>query len=383
MLVDFLKKLANLRIKSKDTLYYDVDKQKEYLASFPEPKDEIERSFFQYQCQNCLEGNVFAFVTNFIAMFVLLPYVFLNSFRKVESLEHSTSVFIDDGLTSRIIPSKIREKYGEVISVNFGKLVYLNQFDRAFLWKVYKRYPLSFYFLFKCAIKIAIYRAIINRYHPQVIIAYNEFSFTSSLLTQYCQQNQIRNINVMHGEKVFTIQEAFASFHEYYVWDTHYVQLFLKMRQNPLQFIIEQPEFLHAIAKSCDVVYDFKYYLGNDNATTLQAIDKCMLILQNKGYRVCVRPHPRITVFKDAVKYITHVPLEACEEKDCIQSIQESKAIIAQCSTVHLQGYFMNKVLVVDDISNPFQYAKLLDMDFIIITKPHLLLSDVLEEDLI
>lgn len=49
---NLLLKLANKIQKSSDSLFsVSVEKQERYLNCFPEPKDDIERSYFQYKCQ--------------------------------------------------------------------------------------------------------------------------------------------------------------------------------------------------------------------------------------------------------------------------------------------------------------------------------------------
>ena len=49
---DMLRKMAVLLERRQDALFsYDVNKQKKYIAKLGNPRDEIERSYFQYKCQ--------------------------------------------------------------------------------------------------------------------------------------------------------------------------------------------------------------------------------------------------------------------------------------------------------------------------------------------
>ena len=47
---DMMRKMAVLLERRQDALFsYDVSKQKKYIAKLGNPRDEIERSYFQYK----------------------------------------------------------------------------------------------------------------------------------------------------------------------------------------------------------------------------------------------------------------------------------------------------------------------------------------------
>ena len=58
------------------------------------------------------------------------------------------------------------------------------------------------YFVFKAIMQIAAYSTRITKYQPERIITHAEFSFCSSLLTDYCHHRRVKLINVQHGEKL-------------------------------------------------------------------------------------------------------------------------------------------------------------------------------------
>ena len=43
-------------------------------------------------------------------------------------------------------------------------------------------------FCLKCLVKIGLYANYIESYRPKAVVVYNEYSFTSSLLTAYCRE---------------------------------------------------------------------------------------------------------------------------------------------------------------------------------------------------
>ena len=60
---DMLRKMAVLLERRQDALFsYDVSKQKKYIAKLGNPRDEIERSYFQYKCQMQFNGKESLFV---------------------------------------------------------------------------------------------------------------------------------------------------------------------------------------------------------------------------------------------------------------------------------------------------------------------------------
>lgn len=73
--------------------------------------------------------------------------------------------------------------------------------DICFLLHVFLRYPLYCYFLLKVTIKVAGYSFMITKYQSKAIVVHNEYSFTSSILTAYCETRNVLHINVMHGER--------------------------------------------------------------------------------------------------------------------------------------------------------------------------------------
>ena len=63
---DMLRKMAVLLERRQDALFsYDVSKQKKYIAKLGNPRDEIERSYFQYKCQ--MQFNHFFVKSGFIS----------------------------------------------------------------------------------------------------------------------------------------------------------------------------------------------------------------------------------------------------------------------------------------------------------------------------
>ena len=75
-------------------------------------------------------------------------------------------------------------------------------------------------------VKLAMYRYQYEVYHPKAMIVDEEYSYTSSFLTEYCHRLGVEHIDIMHGEKLYFIRDTFFCFDRCYVWDGYYRDLF-------------------------------------------------------------------------------------------------------------------------------------------------------------
>ena len=75
---DILRKIAVLLERRQDSLFsYDVSKQKKYIDKLGNPRDEIERSYFQYKCQMEFNGKSITFLLNLVSLPVAVLYWFI------------------------------------------------------------------------------------------------------------------------------------------------------------------------------------------------------------------------------------------------------------------------------------------------------------------
>jgi hypothetical protein len=378
-----LKKCVIAIHKKKDPLFkYDVYNQKKYLSNFNEPKDDIERSFNQYKCQMKLYGYFLSFIINIVSFF--LTFIYLVRYKEgltKDKISDVEAIFFPDGKPINILPLEITNKYKCIPYENNDEHFYLNTKDRSFLYEIIKRYPFSWHFIFKNMIKIAQYRTVIDRYSLKAIIVCAEYSFTSSVLTMYCENNGVKHINVMHGEKLFYIRDSFFRFHKFYVWDNYYKNLFIKLRAESKQFIISIPKSLKfAVNTSEEKKKDFTYYLGGESKVDLSSIDNLMQKLSKQGFRIAIRPHPRYTDFELIKNLFFGCEIENYKEISIEESVINTKKAISLYSTVLNQAYHNNVDIIIDDITNSAKYNKLLELQYIILKRKHTLLSEIIED---
>ena len=379
---DMLRKMAVLLERRQDALFsYDVDKQRKYIEKLGNPRDEIERSYFQYKCQMQFNGKGITFLLNLVSFPVAIIYWFKYGKKgQVNQMEPKSLVFFRDGKPENILPKSLKNKY-DTIESNPVEGTLLTEKDKKFIKKIIYRYPFSWQFILKCLIKIGRYSFAIEEYSPEAIAVCAEYSFTSSVLTAYCKQRNIKHIDVMHGEKMYYMRDSFFKFDECYIWDEYYGKVLTSMKADRNQFVVEVPaslkfdEELPRIQK-----YDYTYYLGAESEDVLKKIAKILEKLYKNGKRISIRPHPRYSNMDLVKKIFAFANVEDTKKISIEQSLLQSGAAISLYSTVLNQALYNSIPIVIDNMSNPENFNKLKELGYVCLYKEHKLLSEVMEE---
>lgn len=359
-------------------------KQQEiFIKKFKYPSNDIERSYFQYMCQRYVNNETIfiVFIKNIISLILFGYYWIKIKPYNMHLQKRSDAVLVGvDKSLMEALPSSVIDRYGNVSFKYLNTEMSLDNFSKSFIIQIIKRYPFSWAFILKNMIKIANYNYAVSKYSPDAIVSSCEYSFTSSILTNYCNALGIKHINIMHGEKWFSITDAFVHFTVFYVWDCYYVQLFARLQGFADNFIVELPQTIkntiqnkheHHVVQSTD----FKFFLGFESLDTLSKLAKIVEALSLSGYKLAIRLHPRFTDKSLVFKIFNAEQIELPHLVDIYDSILSTKYAVAVGSTVLFQAYLLGVAIVIDDVSNPKRYQELLDADYILLHKPHKLLS--------
>ena len=347
------------------------------LNRFDDPKTDLERSFCQYKCQMHFVEKPLRFVMNCAAL-PLLGWYMLPRGKAPAAAEQVEAVFIRDGKPENILPQCLREELSSIESDPMEGFLLLKQ-DRKFIGKLLRQHPVSWLFALKTAMKIGRYRYFIQRHQPKKLIVCNEYSYTSSVLTSFCEENSIELINVMHGEKLFEVENAFFRFHRCYVWDDYYAQLFRKLRAEPNQFVVALPDsMLFKVQRPAATEYDYTYYFQAESQEELKLIHSALEKLAEKGARISLRPHPRYTDMEQLKTIFPGYNIENYREVSIEQSVLRTGHVVSIFSTVLQQAYHNGVAVVIDDISCPHRIQQLVEWDYIMLSKEHEMLSDII-----
>lgn len=361
-----------------------VAEQENFLQRLPAPRDDWERSYLQYRCQNFLMRRGLPLLLNCIAIPLLPIYErkLLNNEtpeQKRHEAKKELAILLFSG-AANIVPISLGQEFDIFQEKNFQENLHLNQSDRDYLHQLRRRYPFAFYFRLKCMLKLAMYSYIIDFYRPKAILCSEEYSFTCSLLTDYCQSRSVAHINVMHGEKAFFIRDTFIHFDRFYIWDLHYKHLFKDLGAEETQFRIEIPPSLRLPSPaSIEKTVDYTYYLGNETREQIEHILSNLTILQNRGAIVAIRLHP---IYFSSSKFLCEDNRGFLIEQNDTCSIEESllrtNCVLSLYSTVLLQASFNNIPYAIDDLSNPTLLQQTMSMRYLSYSKPHTLLSELI-----
>lgn len=353
--------------RDKDHFDLSIKEQETIIKSFKEPEDDILRSYYQYKCQTQLMSKYKKFFINIgsIPLFIMLYIKPTSNVIHSKKIEHSV-IFIPDGKPVNILPLELRKD--NIYCTDLNEEFYSKN-DREFIKSILKRYPYSPFFLLKCLLKVKSYSYLINIYNTKSIIVCNEYSFTSSILTYYCELNGVEHINVMHGEKLYFIRDSFFKYTKCYIWDNFYRDLFLKLRAYD-SFIVSIPESLKFKKNvTYSIMYDYTYYLADQDKEGLQSIYELMISLQKKCKKVAVRPHPRYSNLSEVQRIFTDIEVEDSNRISIESSIGRTKAVISLYSTVLNQAYYNNVMVYIDDITDKIKYEKLKELNYIMLNR--------------
>ncbi len=358
-----------------------VEKQKKVLNSFKAPTDDFERSYYQYVCQRLFWGRLFYFGAS-AASIVLLPLK-LRQFKKMIGQqdtfegEKTDLVLVADEMPDGIFPHAITDGYSSKIRVGAMDGFYFDAEDLKFFESLKARYRWHPYFLYKCLMKQAGYSYIVHRYMPECITTCGgEFTYTSSFLTAYCNQKGIKHFNTMHGEMFYYILDAFSHFNRFYVWDQYYADLLVSLKAKS-EFVVALPDSVKMNLEEVDITglkrYDYKYYLQMQDGDVLKNIADSILKLKGKGASISVRYHPRTINLDEIKRVMPGIDLENPREVPIDKSLATARNVVGLNSTVLFQTYVSGGSVIIDDVSNRDLFDKLKEMQYMMISKCHML----------
>lgn len=332
------------------------------------------RSYCQYLCQKKIHKQNYC-ILNFFSFFIVYFIITFFKFLQKDIIKGEKTNIIYFGI-ERTIPKKFLKYKMKKLENHF----FLTEGDIKYFKKdILKNSKMQYYFALKILLKIGTYRYNIEKYSPRIFLVTSEYSWTSSILTEFCEKNKIIHINYMHGDKVYYIRDSFFKFHSCYIWDKHYKKIFCELKAFEKQFkIIDYSAFIPEI-KIEEKNYN-TYYLQADE--TIEQVNKIIKILKDleikTGYMGKIRCHPVYT--SQRIKKV--IPIEMLDlEKNIYYSIRNSNYIISKTSTVLYEAYIMGSVeIIIDDITQDKKnYGYLKELKWISIFKPHQRLSKIIE----
>jgi len=303
----------------------------------------LKNSLCQYDCHSFYFLKILWLAFNLFSVVTVLPLlvILLVRFKKVKVDSKS-----DISLYPKI-PLEIKNKFHpEYIKKPMG---YLKKRDLKYIFKILFKTGWRPYFVFRSVWKIAVYSELIDAYSPQRIWVTQEMVFESSLLTAYLNDFNVKHVNFMHGDNYFSLQVAFCTFDEFYVWDENYIRLFQSLQCS----VKEYHTFcaLDSLISSCAEKNVVKYYHqeSRNQKCFNEVLDNLVAFSKTKNCDLVVRLHPlhkkqyEIDILKKR-----DIQLES-NDSNVIESICESRYVCSEFSSVLYQATLLRKAIVIDN----------------------------------
>lgn len=367
----------NRIFKMEQSFIKDFEEIDEFIKSFDEPKTLFDRSYYQYLCQKKQYKDAILYsisyealnLVSLIALVVLMlipkPLYLLFSPIKERDTNVCAIAAFSKTLEDRI-PAELKYEFDNILYLESKSLLLTNK-EKDFILELWKAHPFSCNFVLKNTLKVGMYRHVMEKCNNiSAIICSCEYSYTSSILTEYCRRQNISHINIMHGEIFAELSKTFVEFDRFYVWDEYYARLCVdRMRASENQFSVAVPNCLLFDNVMKNESIECKYYFQDHTKKQILEVKR---ILEKISYNYKVRPHPLYTNMADVVSVFDEDRIEK-SNTPISQSIMETKKIIAWDSTVLLQAFLNGKKTIIDDVTNASRYNYSIEAGYIMANK--------------
>lgn len=326
----------------------------------------LQMSLRQYDCHSRYFLVLIWCSFNLFSIAAILPLLLILLLRSFKGLRRQS---VKEISLFQKIPEEIRQKFSpRFVSKPLG---YLKRRDFKFLIPILLFGWCRPYFLLRSIWKIAVYSELIDTYQPEKIWVTQEMVFESSVLTNYLDSFGIRHVNFMHGVNYFSIQIAFSSFHDFYIWDEYYIPLFKSLCIKAKEYHLFSP--LAQRQGNLPQKKLVKYYSqhSSNKKNFEKVVGNLLAFAQSKNCSLSVRLHPlHKQQFEIDILNQKQIPIES-NKVDLIDSLGEAFYVCSEFSAVLYEAHLLNRKIVIDN-TFPDRIERLKELDVIFFDKlPH------------
>lgn len=364
----------------------DVEEWERFLASLPKPKDVFEEAHNKYLCRLTYMPENKVRLLNAAAFFVLaanLPGLMTEK----EPLPKAgvKKLFLEkrDVDYADVIPPEIPLEYPDMAEEGETAASFRNISKEALrLYKeTVRRYPTEFYFHLYVLKELAKHSCYIKKYNPSATAVYvNERNAAGPILTYLYEKSGRKLISFMHGEYLLQMIQAYMNFSEFYVWDPMYIPMFRDdLRCNIRKYIVTTPKKLTKKWHLENVTPDIycTYYFSGESTASVRKIAEIFRKMDSEGKRVLVRPHPRYSHLELIAECFDPSMIEDPGTVTMEESLGRTRYAAGMHTTVLSEALVEGRMPVIDDMSDPAQFANLEKRKFVMLEREHKLLSEI------
>ncbi len=390
-LIDRLhERFASTSLQAGDRLP-DVEAWSRFLASLPPEKDCIDKAFNKYRCRMYFFSTPKRAFMNFLgfgAMFVELFYLLASnqSLKEKEAGKVLIERARDIPNFDDIVPQSLFSEYPQVDVVpNFNKKFgTLCREAKRYFFRCVKRHPFHFFFNYFVYMELAAHSHFLLNDNPEATVVYiNERNVASPILTELYEAGGRKLMSFMHGEYAYSLVMAHMQFSRFYVWDDHYVDLFKDLDCSIGEYMVYTPGKLQKKwdLENIEPEYFCTYYFSGEGEQATKKAAELLEEFHQAGKRVKVRPHPRSVLQLKQVMSLFHgIEIEDPHSIALKDSLAKTEYVIGTRSTVLSEAYAEGRKIVLDDVSSPEHFNNMKIERVAILSKEHILLSQLRNE---
>lgn len=326
-----------------------------YLKRKKEDNCPFVNSMYQYKAQVYYLSFWQKTAQQLIAFFTLIYLFVMILFKKRKNKKFYEKYDVGYFYIEKIFSTKIKENKRLKLIGNDD--LYLTRKDVFFILKYLFKSRFNFFLCSVSLFRISQVSYAINVCKIDEVWTNMEYSCACGLVHKYCQLSNVTMSNFMHGEKIFCLRDSFVSFDFFYVWDDVYIDLFKEMYcAENIQFIIDNVYSSNIELerlKSKKLCY---FLIGNETSIDLERISSILKILEDFGYEIYVKDHPRN---QHKSSYLKFPCLKSSTPID--EVFMDFGYVMAQYSTVLIEGFYSNKNIIIDNFTNPTIFKSLKD----------------------
>lgn len=369
----------------------DVTAWEKHLEGLPAGGDSVTISHNKYTCWIYSFSPAKRVVLNcagLLSMALELPIMLFakplnKTVKELLVVEKHAEVEIDD-----VIPEELLDAYPEKAVIgNIGsKFGTVSKEIRQYVFRCIRRYPGQFFYHYYIFKELLAHHQMISRYSPKTVAVYaNERNIALPILKELYSSQGRKLVSFMHGEYLLQINQAFMAFHDYYIWDNSYIDMFSNFLKCDIdRYHLYVPRKLQKKwnLETIQPEYKYTYYFSNESREAVKIIADAFNALSGRGIRCKVRPHPRFLVnFQEIAKDFSGIDIENPREISMKDSLARTEYAIGLNTTVLFEAEAEGRKIVLDDLSDKRLYGSLRARRFRLLEHEHLLFSEIMDRE--
>ena len=367
----------------------DVDAWEAFLRSLKKPSDVVDEAYNKYLCRRQYYSGFKSFLMNAASVLVLAAHCrsFLGKKEALTAAPGEGKLVVEtrkDPAVADVMPPELPAGYNETEMISFvpAKAGQLSAEAKELFDRAVRRYPMRPYFHLWLLQELSKHCAYIRKYDPDSLAVYvNERNVASPVITELYERTGRKFISFMHGEYLLQMIQAYMRFSEFYIWDENYVEMFRDdLRCGIEKYIVTKPLKLTKKWHLEDIEPEVycTYYFSGESTTSVRKLAEIFKEMESKGHRCLVRPHPRYSHLELLEETFPKHMIEEPREVTMEESLGRTTYAAGLHTTVLAEAQIEGRTAVIDDLSDPPQFVNLEKRKFVVLKRPHKLLSEIL-----